>query len=97
MAPYRYREAVLNELARHGVVPKATTAPVAARSVVNGLYRYELRRLRARLLRSEFPKTEYLGRVVEIRKRYPIMSLPVRFWTVDVTGEADEEGGEMSE
>ena len=78
---YLYRDAIL---AKHGVVPNATTPPEAARSVVNGLYRYELRRLRERLLRREFLKKEYIEKVIEIRKRYVIMSIPVRSWTWEI-------------
>ena len=42
---YRYKPEVLEQLARHGVVPKATTPPTTARAVVNDIYRYELRLL----------------------------------------------------
>jgi hypothetical protein len=41
---------------------------------VNDLYRYELRRLRDRLLRREFEKPTYFARVVEIRNRYPVLA-----------------------
>ena len=84
---YLYREAILAELARHGVVPRPTTSPETSRWAVNGLYRYELRRLRDRLARCEFPKKEYIERVVEIRERYTVMSIPVRLWTQETTTE----------
>jgi hypothetical protein len=51
------------------------------RAALNDLYRYELRVLRARLLRGEFPRASYYARVVEIRKRYRIMSVPLAEWT----------------
>jgi hypothetical protein len=48
---------------------------------VSDLYRYELRRLRDRLRHREFPKYEYFGRVVELRKRYRVISMRASEWT----------------
>ena len=79
---YRYRPEVLEQLARHGVVPKATTPPATARSVVNDIYRYELRLLRDRYLVGEFSKQAYYDKVVETRNRYPVMAILTRFWTL---------------
>lgn len=72
---YRYRQDVLDQLARHGVQPRDTTPPELVREFLNDLYRYELQRLRARLLRSEFPKTSYSDRVVEVRNRYRLLAM----------------------
>ena len=66
---FRYRQDVLNHLAGHGIVPKPTTSPQVARGLLNEIYRYELRRLRDRLLLQEFPTSAYLEKVVEIRNR----------------------------
>jgi hypothetical protein len=44
------------------------------------LYRHELRRLRARLLRGEFSKSEYYGRVVQLRVRYRVISTKPELW-----------------
>ena len=79
---YRYRPDVLEQLAGHGVVPKATTPPTTARSVVNDIYRYELRLLRDRYLAGEFSKHVYYDKVVETRNRYPVMAILTRFWTL---------------
>ncbi len=79
---YRYRPEVLEQLARHGVVPKPTTPPTTARSVVNDIYRYELRLLRDRYLVGEFSKQAYYDKVVETRNRYPVMGILTRFWTI---------------
>lgn len=79
---FRYRPEVLDALAGHGLVPKADTPPGTLRAAVNGLYRYEIRRLRRRLLGGEFPKSEYIGRVIELRRRYYLLSIPVEQWTV---------------
>jgi hypothetical protein len=72
---------VLKSLAAHGIQPKPTTAPGLVREFVNDLYRYELRRLRDRLLRNEFPKDSYFGRVVELRRKYSILSVRIDEWT----------------
>jgi hypothetical protein len=50
------------------------------RGFINDLYRHELRRLRARLLNKEFPKHEYLDRVVAVRERYRVLALKPRQW-----------------
>jgi hypothetical protein len=47
---------------------------------VSDLYRYELRRLRDRLVRREIPKEGYFQKVVELRRRYPLVSLKARDW-----------------
>lgn len=80
---YRYKPAILVQLAAHGVVPKPTTPPTTARSVVNELYRYELRLLRDRHVVGEFSKREYYDKVVETRNRYPVMGVLTRHWTID--------------
>jgi hypothetical protein len=80
---YRYRPEILAQLARHGVIPKPTTPPIAARAVVNEIYRYELRLLRNRYLVGEFSKKEYYDKVVEVRNRYPVMTILTRYWTLD--------------
>ena len=78
---YRYRPQILKMLADHGVIPKPTTPPTAARAVVNDIYRYELRRLRDRYLVGEFSKETYYDKVVEVRNRYPVMAVLTRHWT----------------
>jgi len=80
-AIYVYKPDVLDALAQHGLVPKSTTPPERLRDFINDVYRYELRRLRDRLVRREFPRREYSARVIDLRKRYGLTSLPVRFWT----------------
>lgn len=77
---YRYRSDVLEQLCRHGIRPTPTTPPEFARELLNDLYRYELRRLRDRLLRREFPKTDYFAYVVELRRKYSLLSLRASNW-----------------
>ena len=45
---------------------------------VSDLYRYELRRLRGRLVRGEIPRIGYYDRVVALRRKYPLVSLKPR-------------------
>jgi len=78
--PFRYRADVLEQLWRHGVQPAERTRPDLVHEFVSDLYRHELRRLRDRLLRKEFPKPEYSGRVVELRKRYRLISMRSAEW-----------------
>ncbi len=87
---YTYRDEVLRQLAGHGVRPDANTPPSLVRSFLNDLYRYELRRLKNRLLRREFPKPAYFGLVVELRMRYPLLSIPITRWTDQPESSADE-------
>jgi hypothetical protein len=73
--PFHYRADVLRELARHGVRPTEQTAPGLVRDYVRDLYKHEIRQLRERMLRKEFPRAEYAGRVERLRDRYPVLSL----------------------
>ena len=78
---YDYRAQVLEELQTHGVRPKPTTPPTLVHEFVSDLYRYELRRLRNRQIRGEIQKRDYATHVVELRRKYLLMSVPVRAWT----------------
>jgi hypothetical protein len=77
---YRYRPEVIEELWRHGVHPTAATPPQLVYEFVSDLYRFELRRLRDRLVRKEIPKAGYYDRVVELRRRYPLVSFRADSW-----------------
>jgi len=61
--------------------PTPTTPPEKVHEFLNDLYRYELRRLRDRLLRREIQKPGYYDHVVDVRRRYPLLSVKVREWT----------------
>jgi len=80
LSSYRYRADVLEQLWRHGVQPTAGTRPELVHEFVSDLYRYELRRLRDRLVRGEIPKVGYYDRVVELRLKYPLVSLKPQQW-----------------
>ena len=75
-----YRPDVLAALLVHGVRPTSHTRPELVRDYVRDLYKFEIRRLRARYLRHEFAKTEYSERVDALRRQYPVLALlPAEF------------------
>jgi hypothetical protein len=82
VSDYCYRPDVIEWLWRHGVQPTPATPPDVVHEFVNDLYRFELRRLRDRLKRGDIPKAGYFDRVVELRLRYPLVSLKAHEWLV---------------
>lgn len=78
--PYHYRADVLEELLRFGIKPTPHTRPELVHEFIRDLYRVEIRRLRERLLREEFPRSEYADRVVELRRKYPLTALRPWEW-----------------
>ena len=78
---YTYRPEILDTLAGHGLRPAPTTTPERLRDAVRDLYKYEIKRLRAALLAGRIAKPDYAGHVVELRKRYWMLSLPTALWT----------------
>jgi hypothetical protein len=76
----RYRPEVLDELARHGLVPRADTPPARLREQINDLYRIEIRALRDRCRAGAFATAELPARVMELRKRYILLSIPMPQW-----------------
>jgi hypothetical protein len=79
---YRYRSDILDELARHGLAPTPTTPPSLLRAQINDLYRVEIRKLRDRCRSGEFPTHELPAKVVELRRRYVLLSIPMDRWTM---------------
>jgi hypothetical protein len=77
---FRYRDDVLAELWKYGVRPAEHTPPELVRSFINEIYKFELRKLRARYVGGEFPKHEYHNLVIEIRDKYPVLALLPRQW-----------------
>ena len=92
---YTYHPQVLDTLAAHGLIPALTTSPQQLRDALRDLYKYEIRRLRDRLIAGEFPKRDYAGRVVDLRRRYWLLSVPTELWTLPGSGfRAPESEGE---
>ena len=75
-----YRQEILAELGRHGLVPAPDTTPGRLRDAVRDLYKYEIRRLRDRVVVGDLPKDELAGQVVELRRRYWLLSVPTELW-----------------
>jgi hypothetical protein len=80
---FAYRPDVLAHLLRHGIRPTEGTRPELVRDFVRDLYKYEIRALRARYLRGDFPKVEYAGRVDALRLQYPVLALQAREFLVE--------------
>ena len=72
---FRYRPDVIERLWAHGIHPTNGTRPDLVRDYVRDLYKYEIRCLRERFIRGEFPKPEYWGRVDALRRQYPVLAL----------------------
>ena len=77
---YRYHPVIVEELARFGVFPTPFTPPALVHEFINDLYRFELRRLRARLVHGDIPRAAYASAVVELRRRYPLVSIRAALW-----------------
>jgi hypothetical protein len=71
---------VLEALAQHGLRPRADTPLALLREQINDLYRVEIRKLRDRCRDGQFPVHELAGRVVELRRRYLLLSIPTAQW-----------------
>jgi hypothetical protein len=56
------------------------TAPQRLRDAVRDLYKYEIKRLRADLIAGRTQKRDYARRVIELRRRYPLLSIPLQLW-----------------
>jgi hypothetical protein len=82
-----YRREILEALWRHGIRPRPTTDPELVRNFVRDLYKYEIRRLRERYMRGEFPKPEYSERVDALRRSYPVLAWPAGLWLEPGNGE----------
>lgn len=77
---FNYRSDILDELARHGLRPRPDTTPARLRAAINDLYRIEIRRLRDRCRAGEFPTAELSAHVIDLRKRYVLLSIPTERW-----------------
>ena len=77
---FDYDPELLEALSALGIIPQPHTTPEKAKEAANDLYRYELRRLRDRLLRREIPKAGYSDRVIQLRRRYWMLSVPLHQW-----------------
>ena len=79
----RYKPDVIDELLRHGLRPGPGTTADALREQIHDLYLIEIRKLRDRCRAGEFPTQDLPPLVVELRKRYLLLSIPMERWTED--------------
>ena len=77
---YEYAPEALEVLAGHGLRPGPATPPAVVREALSDLYRYEIRRLKRRLLEGEIAREAYSGHVIGLRKQYWLLSIPVERW-----------------
>jgi hypothetical protein len=75
-----FRSEILDELARHGLRPGPATPASRLREQINDLYRIEIRTLRDRCRAGEFPIHDLRKHVVELRRRYTLLSIPIENW-----------------
>ena len=72
-------------LAGHGLRPGPETPGALVRDALSDLYRFEIRRLKGRLLAGEIPKERYSDHVIALRKRYWLLSVPVQHWVQETS------------
>jgi hypothetical protein len=77
---FRYRNIVLDELARHGVKPRPDTPPELIREFINDLYLIEIRALRDRVRAGLIAKQDLAAHVKELLKRYLLLSVAIQDW-----------------
>ncbi len=77
---WEYPPELLDALAAFGLRPRPDTPPRFTRDALSDLYRYEIRRLRERLLAGDVQKADYQGLVIELRKKYWPLSLQPQAW-----------------
>jgi hypothetical protein len=78
--PPPLRPVVVAALLAHGLRPTPATSAERLRAQVRDLYLYEIRQLRQAVRRRDFPIDAYAARVVALRARYPLLSLPLEQW-----------------
>lgn len=82
-----YPPEFLKSLAGLGLAPTPSTPPALVRDALNDLYRYQLRALRDQLRAGLVPQSNYQNLVIDLRKRYWLLSLPLRSWEKICAGE----------
>lgn len=78
--PWTYPPELRDALATLGFAPRADTPPAFVRAAVDELYKFELRRLRDRHGAGAIAKADFSDLVVQLRKKYWMLTLPERAW-----------------
>jgi hypothetical protein len=74
------RAAIIEGLAIHGIVAQPGHDPQALRDRLNDVYLAEVRRLRERQRAGEIPLAEYAAHVDALKRRYPLLGVPLSLW-----------------
>lgn len=77
---WTYPPELAEALLTFGLAPTSTTPPTMVRDALNDLYRFEIRRLKGRLLAGQVAKADYTPQVVLLRKKYWPLSLQPAHW-----------------
>ena len=77
---WSYPPELMDVLLNFGLKPEPHTPPAAVRAALNDLYRYEIRRLRQRMVDGKVEKGSYADEVVQLRKKYWPLSLQPGAW-----------------
>lgn len=78
--PWLYPPELVAGLNRIGVPHSADVPPAVTREAADDIYKDELRALRARLLAGEFDRAAYVELIIELRKKFWILTLPLSAW-----------------
>lgn len=89
---WEYPPELIDALTRFGLAPRPTTHPRFVRDNLSLLYRYEIRRLRGELLAGKFPKKDYIGHVITMRKKYWPLALTPEQWEKVCSGSEKQAG-----
>ena len=79
---WSYPPELLDVLVTFGLKPAPTTPPSVVRAALNDLYRFEIRRLRHRMVDGKVEKARYSEEVVALRKKYWPLSLQPEHWEI---------------
>ena len=82
---FQYQPDALAQLLTHGIRPLPRTRPAFVFRHLGELYRYELRRLKRMRAQGVILAGDYGARVIQLRRQYPLVSVPVKYWTVPGT------------
>jgi len=84
---YLYPPELIEGLALIGVSCSPDAPPAETRDAADDLYKAELRALRARLIAGEFERPRYVELIIELRKKFWVLTLPLSAWERIVEGQ----------
>jgi hypothetical protein len=79
----RLAETARAALLGHGITPGPLETPAELRVRLNERYLEEVRALRERQRSGEIPLADYARHVDALRRRFPLLGVPVERWTED--------------